>query len=260
MNGRTPEAIRFDTVADIYDFYVQTQVDIPFWLVEAKAANGKVLELTSGTGRVSIPLLKAGIELTCVDYAPEMLDLLRKKLKRDNLSCPTILQDIAHLKLTHRFDMIFIPFHSFSELVQEDKRRSALVGIRKHLTDHGVFICTLQNPNVRTASMDGTVRLLGEFSLPNDERLVVNSRLLFERSSQLANGVQLYDRYSSDGRRVDHRELQMCFYLFHKQQFESLASNVGFEVAALYGDYDREPYDEQSSPYMIWKLRKSATG
>ena len=59
--------IDFDSVAVLYDIYVRTDFDIPFWLREAKTVAGKVLELTCGTGRVSLPLLRAGVDLTCVD-------------------------------------------------------------------------------------------------------------------------------------------------------------------------------------------------
>jgi SAM-dependent methyltransferase len=260
MASRIPQPIQFDSVADIYDAYVQTDFDIPFWLSEARAVNGKVLELTCGTGRVSIPLLRAGINLTCVDYAPEMLARFRRKLDDSHLSCRLVLQDISNLRLTDRYDLIFIPFHSFSELTHEEKRRSTLERIRDHLTDQGVFICTLQNPAVRISSMDGTARLIGEFSLPNSEKLVVSSRLSFDSSSQLAQGVQVYDRYTSSGSIIDHRTLEVSFYLFHKDEFEALVHHIGFEVAALYGDYNYKPYVKQSSEFMIWKLRRSETG
>ncbi len=258
MDIHNPKPISFDSVADLYDAYVRTEFDLPFWLSEARAVRGKVLELTCGTGRISVPLLKAGIDLTCVDHAPEMLARLRKKLEDAGLSCPLICQDISELKLPGHYDLIVIPFHSFSELVREDKRRSALVHIRDHLADGGLFICTLQNPVVRTASMDGTERMIGEFDLPAGEKLVVRSRLVFDVTSQLATGIQLYDRYSSDGRIVDHRTLAMCFYLFHYHQFEALVRDIGFDVLAVYGDYDYSAYAEQSSPFMIWKLKGKA--
>ncbi|MDJ0554187.1 MAG: class I SAM-dependent methyltransferase [Microcoleaceae cyanobacterium MO_207.B10] len=53
---------------------------IPFFLNEAKNCKN-VLELISGTGRLSIPLLEAGIPLTCVDNSPQMLEILRQKIQ-----------------------------------------------------------------------------------------------------------------------------------------------------------------------------------
>lgn len=55
-------------VADIYDFYVKVDFDIPFFLNETEKHDEEILELMCGTGRVSIPLLQSGRKMTCVDY------------------------------------------------------------------------------------------------------------------------------------------------------------------------------------------------
>jgi|GEM_PF-3676911 len=47
----------YTKIAELYDAYVKETFDIPFFLKEAKQSSGEVLELMSGTGRVSIPLL-----------------------------------------------------------------------------------------------------------------------------------------------------------------------------------------------------------
>jgi ubiquinone/menaquinone biosynthesis C-methylase UbiE len=52
--------INFDKVADIYDYYVNVDFDIPFFLKETEQQKGEILELMCGTGRISIQLLKAG--------------------------------------------------------------------------------------------------------------------------------------------------------------------------------------------------------
>lgn len=251
--------IQFDIVADIYDAYVRVEFDIPFWISEARQINGRVLELACGTGRVSIPLLNAGIKLTCVDYAPGMLARFRVKLEESRLSCRLVCQDIAQLDLPERFDLIFIPFHSFSEILGDQNQRASMKHIRDHLTANGTFICTLQNPVVRMADMDGVVHLVGEFAMPNGESLIVKSRLIFDPATQLARGEQLYDHLGIDGSVIDHRNLDVCFRLFHKAQFEMLADESGFEVVDLVGDYDYKPFDERPSPFMLWKLKKKGS-
>ena len=52
--------IDYDSVAEIYDLYVTVDYDIPFFLSEAANAKGPVLELTAGTGRLSLPLARVG--------------------------------------------------------------------------------------------------------------------------------------------------------------------------------------------------------
>lgn len=258
MSSRAQQSIEFDRVADLYDTYVRADFDIPFWLSQATSIPGKVLELACGTGRVSIPLLEAGVSLSCVDYAPEMLVQLQKKLREKGLSCPTYCQDMVELNLPDRFDLIFIPFHSFSEITDNQRHRLALKQIHSHLTGNGTFICTIQNPVVRTSAMDGVMRLIGEFPLPNGGTLVVTTRMLFDPSTHIASGEQVYERMSLKNVRLDRRTLGINFYLFDKDEFVSLVAESGFSIEALYGDYDQRPFDDASSPFMIWKLRKSA--
>jgi hypothetical protein len=49
--------INYDSVAEIYDLYVTAEHDVPFFLSESVNVDGPVLELTSGTGRVSLSLI-----------------------------------------------------------------------------------------------------------------------------------------------------------------------------------------------------------
>jgi hypothetical protein len=59
--------IDYDSVAALYDTYVTADDDVSFFVSEIQQTTGPVLELTSGTGRLSVPLLEAGADLTCVD-------------------------------------------------------------------------------------------------------------------------------------------------------------------------------------------------
>lgn len=256
MTIDSAKPIDFDSIADLYDIYVRTDFDIPFWLREAKSVAGKVLELACGTGRVSLPLLRAGVDLACVDYAPGMLNRLRRKLEESGLSCPVYCQDIAELNLPALFDLIFIPFHSFSEIVDGGRQRLALQRIRAHLAPGGRLICTLQNPAVRTSTMDGTFRPIGEFS-EEGQKLVVSGRLTFDPATHIASGEQVYEQLSPEGVICDRRVLRVNFRLFEKNDFESLVKETGFSIEALYGDYDRHSFEAAASQFMIWDLKRN---
>ena len=71
--------IDYDRVADVYDLYVTSYLDVGFYVAEADKVKGKVLELMCGTGRASMPLLEAGVDLTCVDASE---GILARALKR----------------------------------------------------------------------------------------------------------------------------------------------------------------------------------
>src|SRR5689334_21897877 len=112
--------IDFGPVADLYDVYVQWDVDVPFFR-RMCAPVDSVLELMAGTGRLSIPLLRAGVRLTCADYSAAMLDVLRNKLKAENLRAD-VEQDVRMLDIPQRFARVLLPFHSFSELLDPQDR------------------------------------------------------------------------------------------------------------------------------------------
>lgn len=253
------QSIAYSSVAHLYDSYVTTQFDLPFFLQETQEVQGKTLELTCGTGRLSIPLLQAGIDLTCVDSSEEMLDVFRGKLKNNQLSCRVFNQEMSALSLPDRFDLIFIPFHSFSELLDESKHARALMRIREHLTETGRFVCTLHNPIVRTQGMDGTIKELGRFPFETDRTLMVSTCFEYNEHSHMVHGIQFYHVVDSLGVVTEKKELPVSFYLFHRSQFEKLLHAAGFRIIHLYGDYERTPFDEAKSPFMIWILESANT-
>ncbi|HCF28232.1 MAG TPA: hypothetical protein DEV81_13755 [Cyanobacteria bacterium UBA11049] len=65
-------ALDYEQIARLYDSYLRFTDDLPFFLQECQEIDGSVLELICGTGRISIPLLEAGVSLTCVDASPVM--------------------------------------------------------------------------------------------------------------------------------------------------------------------------------------------
>jgi SAM-dependent methyltransferase len=253
------DGIRYDAyVARRYDTYVSTALDVPFFLNEAKEASGGVLELMSGTGRVSIPLIEAGVRLTCVDNSPEMLNVLRSKLRKRGLSASVCQMDVRHLDLEKQFELVLIPFCSFSELVSQSDQLKTLASIHDHLTRDGRFICTLHNPVVRLKRVDGLLRLRRKCELEDDGKLLVWGQQTLDQAGCIARGVQFFEEYDASGimRRRTLLEVQYC--LLNGDEFSKLARSVGFKVANLYGDYSYSNYQKDVSPSMVWVLEKAS--
>ena len=49
----------------------------------------------------------------------------------------------------------------------------------------------------------------------------------------------------------------LYFRLLDRVVFEDLSREAGFERAGLYGDYSCSPFDEETSPFMIWVLKSA---
>jgi SAM-dependent methyltransferase len=247
-------AMDYSKVAELYDLYVQTEVDVLFFLREAEGCRS-VLELTSGTGRLSLPLLRRGVPLTCLDSSPEMLAVLRRKLDAQGLSAPIYEMDVTGFSLPEMYDLIIFPFNAFSEITGLAAQRSALAAIHAHLSEQGRFICTLHNPPVRLKNADGQIRLRGEFPLPgNGGKLRLYSLEHYEPDKRLVKGAQFYEIFAADGVMVNKWSLDLQFYLHTRDSFEEMARAQGFQVEALYGDYERAAFTADRSPFMIWVL------
>jgi len=249
------KSIDFDLVADIYDAYVTADADLGFYQKLARDCGGNCLELMCGTGRVSLPLLAQGVRLTCVDYSQSMLDVLDKKASAAGYAPRIVCQDVCTLELGDVYDLILIPFNSFSEVCGAHRQRSALHSVARHLRAGGTFVCTFHNPEVRKKTADGKLRPLGRFPLPEGKMLAVSSQNAFDPQTGLVSGTQRYEIYGPDGRLIEKRTIDIRFALVGKDAFAEMAQGAGLTVKAVYGDYAFSPFT-QSSPFMNFMLGK----
>src|SRR5688500_17186482 len=96
----------WDEYAPFYDWENARTLgrrDVPFWRNLARQAGGRVLELGCGTGRISLPLARAGVPLVGIDRSAPMLRRARTRVRRARLT------DRLHLI---RGDIRFLPFAS----------------------------------------------------------------------------------------------------------------------------------------------------
>ncbi len=254
--GPSNAPIDYDRVADVYDLYVTSDLDVGFYIEEATRAQGKVLELMCGTGRVSVPLLEAGADLTCVDASERMLARLEERLHARKLDARVLRADVRYLDLCDEFDLALIPFHSFSELVSPGDRELALRSVHECLREGGRLICPLHNPAIRARSADGALRLNGSFPLAEGGLLVVSGFETLDEGSGVVDRLQLYEFFDASNELCAKRALPMRFALIDRSGFAELADATGFVPVALYGDYGRGEYLEESSPFMVWILEK----
>lgn len=250
------DTINFDKVADLYDYYVRSDFDIPFFLKETAGYKREILELMCGTGRLTVPLLETRHRVTAVDYSQGMLDVLADKVQTRHFPVHLVRMDITELSLRKKFGMILLPFHGFSEILSSEGQRKALERIAHHLEKDGVFICTLQNPEVRLRQADGCMRVLGTFPAGGARQLVVTYTNHYNAHSGLVNGWQFYELYNNLNVLEEKRFLAINFRPVWRGEFEWMLEGLNLAIEALYGDYQYGPFDENHSAFMIYRLRK----
>lgn len=249
-------AMDYSKIAELYDLYAQSDIDVPFFIQEAQNCQ-KVLEVTSGTGRLSVPLLKAGVPLTCLDSSPEMLAILNQKRQNLELNMPIYEGDMTNFSLPDKYDLIIIPFNAFAEVIEPAAQQKALACMQAHLADNGRLIVTLHNPPIRLKQVDGLIHLQGKFPFPRgDGCLILSSVENYDADTHLVKGQQFYELYNEKGMLTSKRFVDIQFYLHTKVTFETLASSQGLVTRSLVGDYQRHEFDGERSPFMIWTFGK----
>ena len=252
------QPIAFDKVADIYDFYVHVDFDVPFFMKETEGFDGEILELMCGTGRVSIPLLEAGRRMVCVDYSHGMLDSFRRKIAGKNHPVDLVEMDVTKLKLDRRFGMILLPFHSISEILSAEKQKAALQSIAQHLDEQGTFILTLQNPKTRLQQADGTTRTIGEFPVDDGRKIILSFMNQYNPEEKIVSGHQFYEIYDADNKLIEKRSLEINFRPIEDTELEDMLSDTGLVITEVFGDYAYSPFDDETSNFMIYRMRKES--
>src|SRR5262245_56439435 len=166
-------------VADLYDHVgpYRSRLDVAFFLDEAVGAGGPVLELGCGTGRVLIPIARAGVEIVGVDASAPMLNICRDRLLQEleavQARVTLVHADMRSFALDRRFTLATIPFRPFQHLLTVDDQLACLSAIRRHLVDGGRLILDLFNPSLDALVNDVVGQEHGEepeFSMPDGRR------------------------------------------------------------------------------------------
>lgn len=252
-------ALDYERIAHLYDSYLRFTDDLPFFqqqCFQQPHQSGAVLELMCGTGRISIPLLEAGVNLTCIDASPAMLAILQQKLAARGLSAPVIRADVTNLEWQSAFDLVLLPFQSFHELQTEADQQKALTGITQALKPNGCFICTLHNPKVRLQSVGQSVSHYGPFPrIDGDGFVSLSVELDHDPDTGIVSGWQTIRELNAAEQPIAEHRLAVQFRLIELDDFQTLLQAAGFAVEQVFGNYDGSPFVPETSPYMIISAR-----
>jgi ubiquinone/menaquinone biosynthesis C-methylase UbiE len=240
---------KYDVVASIYDQYVNSNFDIDFWIKECKKEK-EVLELAAGTGRITVPLAKAGIRVTALDISPKLLGQLKKKVREGRLEVKIIKADMRNFKLGAKYSLVILPFHSIQELLRPADQFATFKQVANHLQAGGRFIVPIRNPIGLLAS-SGRMRLSGKFVDKNSgHRVLFYSKRTIK--GPISTNEQVYKEYDGKKEISEHKFINRS-YVFEKDEFEGIIKKSGFRIRHIWGGYDYRPF-RKSSKFLIYDL------
>lgn len=240
--------------AGIYDAYTTERTDIRFYCTLAREQGGPVLELACGTGRIALPLARAGLEVWALDCSQEMLARAQARAARARAEVRTRLHwvcgDMRSFNLGQRMSLVVLAYNSFLHLLDQDSQLRCLHAVRQHLRPGGVFAMDIVEPSYYlfhqaqlgksvTTNYGVTQDENGYFSVYEEERA--------DPATQRSHCIyRVYD-CSRTGR--CHR-LRCTFTLEMRYVFAAelqlLLRLAGFDGIQLYGGFDRRPYEGDS--------------
>lgn len=252
-------------ISDLYDYVApyRSRSDIGFFVDGAQASRGPVLELGCGTGRVLIPVARAGIEIVGLDLSPRMLQVCRTRLQNELESVGSRIRlvqgDMRDFELEKRFNLITLPFRPFQHLIRVGDQLSCLRSIHRHLADGGHLVLDLFNPWLEALVDKNLGKEAGEepeFLTP-DGRRVVRRHMIRSRdySNQVIQAQLIYYVTYPDGRneRLVHEFAMRYAFRF---EAEHLLARSGFEVESVYADYDKTPYGSKYPGELIFVAKR----
>ncbi len=132
-----------DADAENYDA-LENDDGIAFYTDLAQETGGPVLEIACGTGRVTIPIARLGLDVTGLDVVPQMLD--RACRKSAGLPVRWVEADGRDFNLGQQFRFIFLTGNAFQQFLTNADQDGLLRCVHAHLHDDGLFAFETRNP------------------------------------------------------------------------------------------------------------------
>ena len=253
-------AYRSSELAALYDAVYAQWDDIGFWRVMAAAVHdGPLLELGCGTGRVLIPLARAGHRVTGVDLGTHMLARCRAKLQAEPPGVRervTLLEaDMTSFNLDCHFAQVYCSCGTFHHLSTEEQQLACLERCKHHLLPRGTLVLDLFNPVPARSGVGSDEPASGGTTAEavdwtDGRRVRCLATVVDNEGAQQWNDCEVTYQILEPGGTVSQvtETFPMRFVL--RQELEHLLARSGFRIVAVYGDHDRSTYTDES-PGMI---------
>lgn len=253
----------YETLAAYYDtLHASLQEDIGL-LLSLAAEGDPILELGCGTGRLLLPLARAGSRVIGLDRSLPMLRRACRRLQEE----PAHVRQRIHLfcaemsrfaLVERRFALAFIPYNTLMHLSAAE-----LVPVfdnaRRHLSADGQLFMDVANPFVvEQTPNDHFLTLERTFEDPERGKLVLvtasNEVQTFEQRLRI---TWLFDASPLQGGVVERRVARVVYHYYFPHQLELALREAQLDLVGMYGSYRLDPFAEDADRLLILARRAS---
>jgi SAM-dependent methyltransferase len=229
----------YDPIAAIYDPWSRSVTeDVGFYVDHSLASGGPVVELAVGTGRIAIPIARAGIEVIGVDASSEMLAVAGRAAQAAGVERLVDLRvgELEDPPVSEKVPLVICPFRSLLHMTDEEAKLRALRAARSLL--------------------DGDGRFVFDVFAPTSDDIAETHGLWLEREPGIHERADWDESARTLRLSVRSTGAQATFHLhwLSAPEWLRLIDLAGFDVEAMYGWFDRRPYEGDED--MIFVLRR----
>jgi SAM-dependent methyltransferase len=248
----------FGVLYDAIAMYA-TRGDVEFYVRAAAGVVGDspLLELGAGTGRITLPIARAGHRVVGVDGSPTMLGRARAKLDevpgegRDRVTL--VEGDARDFSAPGApFELAIAPFRVLQHLTTIPDQLAALESVRKHLGRQGRFVFDVFNPNYSALLSDRHAE-----AEDSPERVLPDGRSLRRtiRVSRANFAEQVFDAeliyYVRSGTEIARHVQAFPMRWYTPSELEHLLARAGFRIETMYGGFDARPLTDDAPEIVV---------
>jgi SAM-dependent methyltransferase len=254
-------------LARLYDLdLVEDPGDVELYLGLANRTGGPILELAAGSGRIAVPLVEAGHDVTAVDLEPAMLERAfararalggkrgagsgrnravggqasRIEIGRLELIDADLLE--LDLPTAGTYRLAIIALNSLFLLATRDAQHQAFRTIARHLAPGGLAVVDVWLPQSEDLDrFDG--RLIFEYERLEPEtgqRVTKVDSARFDATTAIVDLTTIYEEGPSGGTTVRWIRRD-ALRLIGVDELRAMAEAAGLVVEEVGGDYDLDP-------------------
>jgi SAM-dependent methyltransferase len=262
----------WDDYAPFYDWENARTLgrrDVPFWRSLAIHAGGPVLELGCGTGRIALPIARAGVAVVGVDRSAAMLARASTRVRRGRLQhrLHLVRGDIRHLPFARPFNsrgargrvkaaptdgpfpLAMAPYGVLQSLLREKDLAATLAAVHAALARGGRFGLELVADLPSWEEYRQRVSLSGWRQKAGGAHVTLVETVRQDRARKLT----IFDQEFTErvGRKRQVRRFSLTFRTLTVPQMVRRLEKAGFAIEALLGDYRGGPWDPRAEVWVI---------
>jgi SAM-dependent methyltransferase len=206
----------------------------------ASQRGGRVLDLACGSGRLTMPLAKAGLQVTGGDLSAKMLQHARRSAEAQAIELDLVQLDMRDFDLKgRRFDTIIVAMNSVLHLHGLGDFRCFFRSVARHLSQKGRLVFDAFLPNVAMLSRDPNQRrFVGRAIHDTLGNVTVEETIKYDPLTQISH----VDWYWSTEAKKDFWTTPLEMRVIFPQEMPLLITAGGMRLVERFGDFDRSPF------------------